>query len=133
MGIKNKSVCLNCGKIEEKINTQGKYCSNSCQALYQSKLKVDKWLSEGNWKVANKQLTPWIKRYILERDGGCSVCNISEWMGNPITLEIDHIDGDYTNNNEQNLRAICPNCHSQTPTFKNRNYGNGRTLKNMPL
>ena len=129
MGIKKTSACLNCGVTKEQENTSGKYCSNKCQGIYQSKLKVEKWLSEGNWVVANKQLTPWIKRYILERDKGCSVCGISEWMDKPVTLEIDHVDGDYRNNNEKNLRAICPNCHSQTPTFKNRNNGKGRTLR----
>ena len=46
-----------------------------------------------------------------------------------ITLEVDHIDGDYLNNNVDNLRAICPNCHSQTKTFKNKNKGKGRKLR----
>lgn len=122
--------CLNCGKVNPKQHsTANKYCNNTCQAEYQSKQKVDKWLAEGNWVTKNKQLTPWIKRYIRNRDNNCcTCCGISEWNGDPITLEVDHIDGDYRNNNEGNLRSLCPNCHSQTDTYKARNTGNGRTL-----
>lgn len=43
-----------------------------------------------------------------------------------IPLELDHIDGDHENNVEGNLRLICPNCHAQTPTYKNKNKGRGR-------
>ena len=48
-------------------------------------------------------------------------CNIKEtWLGKEIKLELDHIDGNHSNNNLNNLRLLCPNCHSQTPTYKNR-------------
>ena len=49
----------------------------------------------------------------------CEVCGISEWMGKKITLELDHINGDNTDNRLVNLCVLCPNCHSQTPTFRN--------------
>jgi 5-methylcytosine-specific restriction endonuclease McrA len=41
-------------------------------------------------------------------------------------LELEHIDGDPTNHELDNLRLICPNCHAQTETYKNRNKGRGR-------
>ena len=47
----------------------------------------------------------------------CSICSISEWNNNKIVLHLDHIDGDNTNNLIQNLRLLCPNCHSQTETY----------------
>lgn len=128
MGIKVKSQCLRCGKQEEKINTTGKYCSNKCQALYQTEKKIDKWLREGKWENSGKQIPGWMKRYIREQTGCCSVCGIKEWNGAPIVLEVDHIDGIWFNNSPDNLRALCPNCHSQTETFKNKNNGNGRKL-----
>jgi hypothetical protein len=43
------------------------------------------------------------------------------WCGRPMTLEIDHIDGDWLNNSPSNLRLLCPNCHSITDTYRGRN------------
>lgn len=51
----------------------------------------------------------------------CSVCNLTTWNEKPIPLEIDHIDGCHSNNTYENLRAICPNCHAQTDTYKGKN------------
>lgn len=51
----------------------------------------------------------------------CSCCNNTTWNNSPIHLELDHIDGDNTNNLLQNLRLLCPNCHSQTCNFRGRN------------
>lgn len=51
----------------------------------------------------------------------CSRCPVgSEWMGEPLVLQIDHIDGDRSNHERENLRFLCPNCHSQTPTYGNK-------------
>lgn len=50
----------------------------------------------------------------------CSVCgNNGTWMGEHLPLHLDHIDGDRSNNERDNLRFICPNCHQQTPTWGN--------------
>jgi len=44
-----------------------------------------------------------------------------EWQGKKLVLQIDHIDGDFLNNRKENLRFLCPNCHSQTETFGAKN------------
>jgi hypothetical protein len=64
-----------------------------------------------------------LKRLKKERgwEHCCSICNLSVWNDKPIPLEIDHIDGCHTNNTYTNLRAICPNCHAQTDTYKGKN------------
>lgn len=63
-------------------------------------------------------------RVILEQDSKCLHCGISEWQGKPITLEVDHIDGNNKNDSRENLRALCPNCHSQTDTWRGKNFAN---------
>ena len=70
------------------------------------------------------------KRIIYEQDEKCNFCGISEWMGKPISLELEHKDGNHHNNTRNNLEALCPNCHSQTPTFRGRNIKN-KVKKNL--
>jgi hypothetical protein len=67
----------------------------------------------------NKLRKRLIKENILENK--CSVCGISTWNDNPITLQLDHIDGNNKNHILKNIRLICPNCHSQTETYCGRN------------
>lgn len=67
-----------------------------------------------------------IRKRIIEEnliEYKCAICGISEWMGNPISLELDHINGVNNDNRLENLRFLCPNCHSQTITYgaKNKN------------
>ena len=47
----------------------------------------------------------------------CVSCGIKSWQDKPLTLEIDHINGDCLNNEPDNVRFLCPNCHSQTKTY----------------
>lgn len=60
-----------------------------------------------------------IKTGLLE--AVCSKCCRTEWLGQPISLELDHINGNKRDNRLSNLRILCPNCHAQTPTYRGRN------------
>ena len=56
--------------------------------------------------------------FLLKR---CNICLGIEWNGRPIPLELNHIDGDRTNNKLENFEILCPNCHAQTDTYRGRN------------
>ena len=135
---KNKSLklttsCILCGN---KVNrTSKKYCSLKCQMLHRYQIYLKDWKSgkeDGNKGIQTKIISAHLRRYLNEKFGEkCSMCG---WKNkNPITnrvpLEIDHIDGNSENNDENNLRLICPNCHSLTPHFRNLNKGNGRAWR----
>jgi hypothetical protein len=65
-----------------------------------------------------------IKRRLLESGAlkdECSICGIREWQGKPLSLQIDHINGERLDYRLENPRILCPNCHSQTETFGGRN------------
>lgn len=59
------------------------------------------------------------KRILIEQDYRCSECGIEQmWNCKPLKFELDHISGIRKDNTRNNLRMVCPNCHSQTPTYK---------------
>lgn len=58
------------------------------------------------------------KEGIFERK--CMNCKNTLWLGEPIPLELHHIDGNHDNNRKENLQILCPNCHSKTNTFRKR-------------
>ena len=60
------------------------------------------------------------KRLIAELGHQCRKCEHTTWNNQPITLELEHIDGNNRNNSRDNLTLLCPNCHSQTSTWRNR-------------
>ena len=52
----------------------------------------------------------------------CAICgNEGDWNGLPLILQLDHINGNHSDNSLANLRLLCPNCHSQTKTFSGKN------------
>ena len=92
-----------------------------------NKLRIDESIKKAfvkNSSYSNEFIKPKFIKLFCDTYS-CSCCTLGEWNNKPIVLELDHIDGDNRNNEPSNLRLLCPNCHSQTPTFRGRNINNG--------
>ena len=120
--------CLNCGK--ELAGKQVKYCCHQCQLDFQHKQWIINWKNGKESGIRGKYgISQHLKRYLFEKyDYKCARCGWGEInpFTNTLPLEIEHIDGNYLNNTEENLIVLCPNCHSLTATYKGANKGNGR-------
>jgi Zn finger protein HypA/HybF involved in hydrogenase expression len=116
----HSDVCANCGGVKERRSN--KYC-NAC---------IEKRIFNRRTSLEESRDDRSRKRIIVEERGWkCAVCGLSEWMGKPIPLDLDHVDGNADNNTLENLRLICPNCHAQTETYKGANAGKGSSRQKM--
>lgn len=117
-----KANCKNCEKEFDYSPSQssGMFCSWKCSGQSRLKQKFNKG-------------TLWSKRmgtYLKElRENKCEVCGITEWNGKPIVFQIDHTNGDRMDNTLENLKVICPNCHSQTETYGIKNISEESYIK----
>ena len=124
-------LCLYC---EKPINKNKKYCNNLCQNRFQSGILVKRWLNKETegWTGKTRQLRKYIRAYLYSLYGeSCQQCgwNKKHPIDGAILTEIDHIDGDAENCNLDNLRILCPNCHSMTATHRARNKNSKRIRK----
>lgn len=108
----------------------GKWCSNKCQQEAQYRAYIERWKTgKEDGKSGIYDLSAYIRRYLFEKfDSKCCECGWSKknTTTGKIPLHVEHINGDSQNNTESNLKLLCPNCHSLTPTFGVLNKGKGR-------
>ena len=120
--------CPECGALPTRPDNL--YCSGLCYRLHRSKKAAQVWL-DGK-ETTHGQVPKSIRNHLKRTRGeACEQCGWNE--RNPVTgsvpVEVDHIDGDHSNNSEDNLRLLCPNCHSLTPTYRALNKGHGRSAR----
>lgn len=116
-------------KLSGKVKTGGKNFSSEADNRRRKYSKEDR--EKSRVAFAEKKYNEYLntsfddlslklkKRRVIEEQGGvCLWCGNNHWLSQTLVLELDHIDGNNTNHNRNNLRALCPNCHSLTPTFR---------------
>jgi 5-methylcytosine-specific restriction endonuclease McrA len=127
---KNIVPCLVCG---DPVNYGGRlFCSLHCQQEWAYRQNIQAWKDGKLPGGSATQVAPYVRRFIFEKyNHKCARCGwhkLNEKDGKS-TLTVEHIDGNSRNTVEENLILLCPNCHSLTPTYKNRNRGRGRKYK----
>lgn len=113
--------CLNCGTENKYSHSKvNKFCNNICQGQYKWKYETIPRIELGT-----KADPTTLKKYLVEKRGEvCEECKISStWNNKKLVLQLDHIDGNSDNNLPDNIRLLCPNCHSQTDTYSAKGQG----------
>lgn len=129
-------VCPTCDNSFDTVTyKEATYCSILCSNVSRRKRGTiqrntrDEWRAELREKAEAYKARPFEqlgwdtqrKRVIEEQHSRCNRCGNSKWMDEPLSLEVDHKNGDNQDHRRDNLEALCPNCHSLTPTWKGRN------------
>jgi hypothetical protein len=114
--------CLNCGTNLKDKRTN--CCSHKCDKEYKKK-SIFKKIVNGDTTLNHRQY----KKYLIHVNGEkcmeCGWCEVNPYT-NKVPIELEHIDGNSNNNKLDNLKLLCPNCHSLTPTYRALNIGKGR-------
>lgn len=113
----------------KSIKTKEDFCEMKCRNDFLYMERFLEWYYNAGDFSGSALL---IKGYITMMVGyKCSECGISTYNDKPLTLHLEHKDGNAINNSKENLCLLCPNCHALTPTYGARNIGNGkRTWRN---
>ena len=114
-------ICEECGNEHDGSYGSGRFCSKKCSARYavKNRISIERLNQRQCDNVASCKLNSWLLKHGV-KENRCEICGISEWMGQPLVCELHHVDGNPHNNSLSNLIMVCPNCHSQTETYKNK-------------
>lgn len=117
---KRTNPCGHCGRPCKR-----KFCDSKCQA--DRNRAVRHQALEIAAEVPVGTTDKFVKQYLIKKRGhACEMCRHTIWMGQPMPLILDHIDGNSGNRRLDNLRLVCGNCDMQLPTYKAKNRGRGR-------
>ena len=112
-------------KLNLHFNTFKKYAIKyDCYFPNQSGKGIKKSIKKRISNLEDYSSRASIRRVILKEnliEYKCSECNVKTWNGKILSLHLDHINGINSDNRLENLRFLCPNCHSQTETYTGKN------------
>jgi hypothetical protein len=120
--------CLQCGKVSRNR----KFCSNKCQKCHEYDQYIARWKAGVGTDLRSGLVSNHINKYLrIKYSNRCGRCgwDIPHPLDGIPPLEVEHIDGNWRNNTEDNLILLCPNCHSLTSTYRGRNKGRGRPMR----
>jgi predicted RNA-binding Zn-ribbon protein involved in translation (DUF1610 family) len=123
--------CPNCGR---EVRRRNKFCNNQCQQDHKHKQVIESWLLGELDMSTVLGCSSHVKRFLLEKAGHkCPQCGWGEVhsVTGKVPLEVNHIDGDSTNNKPDNLEVLCPNCHSLTHNFRALNKKSSRSHRSL--
>lgn len=126
----NANLRRECKLCEALLRRPGKatFCNMVCYHEFHYQRWKDSVIKSGIFTFAHNTASPACrhKRFLTEFHGWkCQICDRKTWLGAPINLVFDHIDGNSDNWKVTNCRLVCNNCDSTLPTYKGRNIGNG--------
>lgn len=112
-----KKRVLKMGLDTSHFNPHWNNTNNEKKMALKTKLKSEDILIKNRLNRRENVLK--LRRALLEYgvEEKCQECEIKDWKDKKLILQIDHIDGDYLNNEVTNLKFLCPNCHSQTDNY----------------
>lgn len=117
--------CKACDSTFESVSAD--YCSRRCYLDQRFSSFVIRWKAGDESGRSGYAVSEYIFSYLHKLQCGCcALCKVSEWLGQSLKLQLDHIDGRHQNCSPENVRLLCPNCHAQQPTSGSRNNGKGR-------
>ncbi len=121
-----------CKKFAYKTKLR-RFCNQTCKNQYFYMLFIGRWKAGLESGMRGKtSISAHIRKYLFEKfNNKCQQCNWAEInvSTKKVPLDIEHIDGNFRNNQEDNLLLLCPNCHSLTSTYRSLNKGRGRPRK----
>jgi 5-methylcytosine-specific restriction endonuclease McrA len=109
--------CPVCSKpvYRRPSNKDKVYCSRECYKINLPNRSMASLLA-ADWEDLGYKARR--TRVLIEQKGLCALCEITQiWKGKPLKFHYDHINGKHSGEDRNNVRMICPNCHSQTPTY----------------
>ena len=116
-------------RIAKELNIELKFSyKKNTTCSYHPRIETKDILVENS---TYKDTTKLKKRLFKEglKECKCEKCGITEWQGEPISLQIHHINGNHHDNRLENIQILCPNCHSQTDTYSGKNANRDNNTK----